>query len=540
MPSYKNKKGVALIAAMIFLVIFATWIVSVNSSSSVNMQLAQNQHKVSMALCAAESGLEHGRFLLSLYTPVTTWDGGDVTQDQSDTAWNRLCQHIRNNLNGQPFLGGQIVGQASQFTDAYGSGEELVTPVIDLGEGNVGFQLRLCRYDSEPLIIKLQVIGSEGTVTRQIGIDLAIQKDTTVLKYAVASRSRIIITGDSTIGGDIYSPWNLPNIAPPFELDGTSVVNGTLNTVIGKHYFDPEDDEYVGYTLETLDEDGNPMFDEEGNRIYSPGDKIQGTHEGINYDQPDIPASGFEASDYDTGSYQDQTAYLDMSGCDTVTEYFPHAPGDFTQRQSWTDRRLTRYIVEDQVISDGKLAASSNALFRNCTFENILYIEGADGNYNNVRFENCAFNGAIVTSVPSDFYWQKNVLYFTGSAIFDNQYMAEATILAPNFNVNIGNTKELESESESVLTGMVVGGIVDVRGNANISGTILSMYDPGPLGSMAAQYGTNVGFSDENNESGIPEDVGTIHINPDPDGLLPLGVKGSVVFVPLLQTYSEL
>ena len=538
MERVKNKNGITLIASLIFLAVFTTWILSVGSSSSVNLQLARNQHKIGTALSAAESGLEHGRFVISSYTPITTWDGQDVTQVQADTTWDLLCRHFRDSLNGQVLLGGRVIGDAGRFTDSFDSGDELVTPVISTGR--TSFQLRLYRYDSNPFIIKLQSIGSDSEVTRKACIDLAVEKDTTVLKYAVASRSRIIITGDSTIEGDIYSPWDLPNIASPFEVDANSVINGTLNTVIDRHSFDPDSGEYVGYTLETLDEDGNAIFDANGNRIYSSDDMVQGYHEGINYGQPDIPASGFEASDYDTSSYDALTEYVSTGGCSTVIEYFPHAPGDFTQRQDWSSRRLTRPIIENQVITNGKLAAGSNALFRNCTFEDILYVEGADSIFNNVRFEDCTFNGAIVTDVPADFYWQKNVLYFTGTAIFDNRYMEEATILAPNFNVNIGNTMELEDDSESVLTGLVVGGIVDVRGNANVNGTILSMYDPGPLGASAALYGTNVGFSDENNEAGIPEDVGTIHINPDPEGLMPLGVRSDVILVPLPHTYSEM
>ncbi len=117
--------------------------------------------------------------------------------------------------------------------------------------------------------------------------------------------------------------------------------------------------------------------------------------------------------------------------------------------------------------------------------------------------------------------------------------MQEATILAPNFDVNLGNTQTLLSQSESVLTGLVVGGIVDVRGNANIDGTLLSIYDPGPLGSVAAQYGTNVGFSGENSEAGIPADVGTIYIHPDPGRMLPVGISSSVIVVPLPESYTE-
>ena len=212
----------------------------------------------------------------------------------------------------------------------------------------------------------------------------------------------------------------------------------------------------------------------------------------------------------------------------TTKEYFPHAPGDYSRPANGSSKKLNRQVYENEVFTDVRLPSARHSLFRNCTFEGILYIGMGGNGANNVRFEDCQFNGVIVTGVPNDFKWKSNVLYFTGSAIFNNTYMEEATILAPNFNVNLGNTQEL-LEGESILKGAIVGGIVDVRGNATIDGTILSMYDPSPLGYSARAYGTNVGFSDENDEAGIPEDVGTIHITPNPDNLLPSGMVTPIV-----------
>ncbi len=57
--------------------------------------------------------------------------------------------------------------------------------------------------------------------------------------------------------------------------------------------------------------------------------------------------------------------------------------------------------------------------------------------------------------------------------------------------------------------------------------------------SFVAQYGTNVGFSAENSEAGIPEDVGTIYIHPDPGRMLPVGIKSTVIIVPLPESYTE-
>ncbi|MHC4596026.1 MAG: pilus assembly PilX N-terminal domain-containing protein [Planctomycetota bacterium] len=528
-----KRQGVVLIISMIFILIFSALAVSMATLSGTNVQLASNQHKVNSALSAAQSGLECGRFILATYEPIATSDCQQVTQDQAEETWAALCSHIQDLQ-----IDGQAVANANRFTDSVGSGDQIITPQINFGTPNASFRVRFYRYDNDPYTIQLQSIGTDGPVTKQVAINVAVHKDTSVLKYAVASGSRVIITGDSTIEGDIYSTWDKPHIAPPFELEEVSIVNGTINTVIDTNYFDPENPDYAGYTLETLDENGNPMFDEYGNRIHSPSDKVKGTHNGINYGQPQPTLPGFDHTDYDTSTYASMTATLPASG-DTVKEYFPHAQGDYTQPADGSSRELNRQMYENETFTDSRLPAGRNSLFKNCTFEGIFYIGIGGNGCNNVRFENCQFNGVIVTGVPNDFKWKRNMLYFTGSAIFNNTVMEEATILAPNFNVNLGNTQQLEDESESVLTGLVVGGIVDVRGNANIDGTILSMYDPGPLGSIAAQYGTNVGFSDENIEAGVPEDVGTIHIHSDPDRMLPVGIKSSVILAPKQESYTE-
>jgi hypothetical protein len=296
-------------------------------------------------------------------------------------------------------------------------------------------------------------------------------------------------------------------------MEDISVVKGTLSTVLSEDDFD---NGYVDYALE---------------------DVVLGEYEEILYDQDMSEMPGMDVSDYDTSGYIPLTSTLPASGT-TVEEYFPHAPGDYSQPNGGSDNKLSRHVYENETFTDVCLPAGRNSLFKNCTFEGILFVGSSSSNTNNVRFENCQFNGVIVTGVPKDFYWTRNVLYFTGSATFNNTAMEEATILAPNFNVNLGNTQELV-EGESVLTGAIVGGIVDIRGNAKIEGTILSMYDPTSLGSGARAYGTNVGFSDENNEAGVPEDRGTIEIKPTPERMLPSGMKTPIIFEQDGNSYVE-
>ncbi|MBN1359141.1 MAG: hypothetical protein JW993_01045, partial [Sedimentisphaerales bacterium] len=154
------------------------------------------------------------------------------------------------------------------------------------------------------------------------------------------------------------------------------------------------------------------------------------------------------------------------------------------------------------------------------------------------RFEDCTFNGVIVTDVPQPFNWQRNALYFTGAATFDNQSsVQEATILAPHFNVNLGNTNPEQSDN-NLLTGAIVGGIVDVRGNAQIYGTIISMFDTTPYSSG---YVTNIGATLDDGGSETTElgDIGVISITPEEDMMLPSGISSPIIIKPDPTTYSE-
>ncbi len=538
-----KRRGAALIISMIFVAIFSALAVSMATFCGANAQIADNQRKVNTALYAAQSGLECAKRVVSTISlPSTMFNS--ITTEQANQAWADFCSQV-------PALDDQAFSAPTGFTDAHGSGKQIITGPINYGNSNVSFRLRFYRYNSEPLTIKFEAIGNSGQVTRKIGMDMEIRKDSAVLQYAIASRGRMWLTGDSTIYGDIYSSWNRTDISP-FNMTDDSRVEDTINIVL-----DLEDIDNAGaFDLETLDGDGNPV-DVNGNplgtnyedRYYGPGDEIQGYHENINYGQhgyDDMP--GMDISDYDTDGYNSGLTNLSSSSTIEV-EYFPHAsssdggysvPRDGTPGSTW-NRRLNRHVYEGATLEDVRLPDNRNALFRNCTFEGVLYIDcykSGDNHYNNVRFEDCTFNGTIVTDVPQRFKWKHNVLYFTGAATFNNQSSyQEATVLAPHFNVNLGNTNPQQGDN-NVLTGAIVGGIVDVRGNTQIDGTIISMCD---TTWWSSGYVTNIGatLGDGGSETTEAGDVGTIEITPDPDQMLPSGISSPIVIKPVLNTYSE-
>jgi len=516
---------------MIFVLIFSALAVSMVSLSGVNLQIAGNQHKVNSALSSAESALDCGRFIVA-NTPLPSTAFNIVTTAQANQVWSLLCSQVQ----AQPWVAG----------DAQQTANQIITPVVHFGPENASFQVRF--YREETHSIKLEGIGADGQVTRKVSVGMTITKDNEVLNYAIASRGRMWLTGDTTIHGDIFSSWDRPEISP-YNMTSDSAILGTINTVLTLEQIEGQ-----SYQLETLNEDGYPV-DADGvplntnyeDRYYSSGDEVQAYHEGINYGQPFEDMPGMEISDYDTDGYNN--ALTNIPSCPAElreVEYFPHAAGNYNYPRDGTpyhtsNRRLNRYVYENQTFTDVRLPDNYNALFRNCTFEDVLYIDcyksGSTG-YNNVRFENCNFDGVIVTDVPEVFKWQNNCLYFTGEADFNNQSdVQEATILAPHFNVNLGNTNP-EQNDNNVLTGAIVGGIVDVRGNAQIYGTIISMCD---TTQWSSGYVTNIGATLDDGGSETTElgDIGVISITPEEDKMLPSGITSPIIIKPLQETYSE-
>ncbi|MGD9109819.1 MAG: pilus assembly PilX N-terminal domain-containing protein [Phycisphaerales bacterium] len=552
-------RGAALIISMIFVVIFAALAVSLATLSGTNVQIAGNQHKVNSAFAAAQSGLECAKRIAATAENLGSTFSKTLTETQADAAWSTFCDHVEATM-----LDGK--------SPAVKTTEEVITQPLSFDSTDTTFRIRF--YRPNPFTIKVESMGAKGQITRKISMDMNIQRDAHVLQYAIASRGRIWLVGDSTIHGDIFSTWDLSNSeldeiaanpsllstksAPyhsPLQLGADSEVLGEINTCWSKEQIEPRD-----WQLETLDEYGNPIYDEYGNKVIGEDDAIQGYCEGINYEEPPEDIPGMDISDYDTSIYEDyaeddiyyssspQQEYCSdaelqelpaINGTKYRWECFPHDADNYTTGSSNT---LKRYIYKDQAFNDVTLPSNKNALFINCTFDGVLYVDCDQTSSwntatNNVRFDNCTFNGTIVSNTPQYFNWQKNCLYFTGSATFQNETDTDATILAPHFNVNLGNTNPVSGD-ENVLTGAIVGGIVDVRGNAEVFGTIISMAD---TSSYTSGYVTNIGatLDDGGSETTQPGDVGTIEITPDLENSLPDGIISPIVVKPLQDTYSE-
>lgn len=194
---------------------------------------------------------------------------------------------------------------------------------------------------------------------------------------------------------------------------------------------------------------------------------------------------------------------------------------------------------------------------------------------NNIRFHDCTFIGSVVTDPATELTHVRNKIQFTGNTVFtleesaiDELGLDEATeqqakeafednlaelekssLMAPNFSVDVGNFENADEKVE--LQGTIVAGVMDIRGSAEVVGTLLMTYKPvaneGPLyyGGSVAAFNTTLGYfgpEDGDGEGSDPSSevgFGNITLRYDPDIPLPDGIMAPIKVKVVAGTYAE-
>jgi hypothetical protein len=256
-----------------------------------------------------------------------------------------------------------------------------------------------------------------------------------------------------------------------------------------------------------------------------------------------------------------------------------------------------RPIYENMTFTNVAIPRGTNALFRNCTFIGITFIETetnnthpnynyagmqeSDGSLkhpdrtvtiggvqyndtktisNNTRFDSCTFEGAIVSDSPNEFTHTRNKIAFTGQTRFEiensthlndseKQLYRRSTLLVPNYSVELGSFIDATGANEMVnLSGTIVTGILDMRGQVKVNGTILTTFEPtsntGPvLGNTSPQFNTTLGYfasAAGDLEAELPATgLGVIQVRYDPTLPLPDGILGPIEVRAQWSTYFE-
>jgi Tfp pilus assembly protein PilX len=160
---------------------------------------------------------------------------------------------------------------------------------------------------------------------------------------------------------------------------------------------------------------------------------------------------------------------------------------------------------------------------------------------NNVRFNNCTFEGPVTGSYATAYTHFANSWEFTGATKFDNKWIdpnsgqTTATVVSPQVNIEMGSFTD-PTQAPSTLTGVVVAGNIDIRGSSRVDGCIIITGD-GAGNTTLAYFGAS--DSDTNANANPEGGYGKLNIRYNPTRALPDGILMPVDIAAMQGTYSE-
>lgn len=116
---------------------------------------------------------------------------------------------------------------------------------------------------------------------------------------------------------------------------------------------------------------------------------------------------------------------------------------------------------------------------------------------NNIRFHDCLFIGSIVSDTPAQYTPTRNKMQFTGATRFlrqhpdpdkrsderfrpdaaDEELIDLSSMMLPGYSVDLGTFNSPPTQDVQ-LSGVIVAGVLDIRGNATIDGALLMTFKP--------------------------------------------------------------
>jgi hypothetical protein len=317
----------------------------------------------------------------------------------------------------------------------------------------------------------------------------------------------------------------------------------------------------------------------------------------------------FEPSDFDVATFRNmatgnlvsqattQAAQNDPSNPSSPqplgTQQFEAVPYGAAHPYDYYDRP----VFQNMTFTNVKIPKGTNALFKNCKFIGVTFVEtdtnNTDSNFNyvgmvessgsakypgltavvngstvantktvsnNVRFDDCTFEGAVVSDAPPAYTHVRNKLAFTGTTRFhidssqnltssQKQLFKRSTVLAPHYSVEMGTFVSPAAPDETLeLSGTIVAGVIDIRGQVKINGSLITTFEPvsntGPvMGDTSPQFNTTLGYfpsAQGDLESELPAGgIGVVQLRYDPTLPLPDGILGPISVEPVWATYFE-
>jgi hypothetical protein len=531
----RARRGVAYIAAMVMLSVFCVIAMAMTEATNISLVQGDNCRRAAQARLAAESGLAYAVMLLrdceSEPTLLELPDMLEVVRDH-------LVEKLPNNT---------VTLYEEDPGDPTALRKVTVADVLLPGGQSCLFEVYVSEADEDghPTALQLLATGWSGGISRTVGVRFDVELNKKLLHYAFVSSVRIIARGNVKIYGPISSSWGRQLI--PIENDPDEDYRNhhvrPLDVDLGSEGFI---DGTLGTTLSEEDFTGDAgKGDSDFHTGIHTDNPAQDLLAQMSYEEPEV--THLKTEDFDTAPLKAMTATANLPA--------PDATGvSLGMWGLYGDRWENHDGQAKPALHDICVPKGTNPHFKNCTFTGITYIEvdeqtdnPTSGNQNGVVFENCTFEGPIITGVPKRMRWDYNSMEFRGVTRFRTSMIQAAlggvTLMAPNYNVNIGGSEGGGGSGDSDVCGLVIGGVVDLYNDISVHGTVISMAeivdDEGSIimgRNLSWLTGTGVCGANIGNLDGSSNNV---HITPDPDNVIPLGIKKRYVVNPRADSYEE-
>jgi hypothetical protein len=182
-----RKRGIAILAALVFVAVFSALSVGILSLSTSNVRIADNHHKSNLARSCAESGLDYVRYWMKgISIPGSLAVGA---------RFNYLIGELETNLSSNNVYYRNLIDTAGTFT--IGTQDHPITLNENLGQA---FYATMDSLGANG--VRVRVTGKAGDFERTIeGVFSYGVRQRTVFDYGVATKGPLTLSGNVQLEG---------------------------------------------------------------------------------------------------------------------------------------------------------------------------------------------------------------------------------------------------------------------------------------------------------------------------------------------------
>jgi hypothetical protein len=296
-----GRRGIALLAAMMFIVIFASVSIGFLALSSANAQIAQNHHLGNAAFCSAQSGHDIIRYLIN---------GIQIAESDPAQRMSAIYTQLQNRIAAAGMT--CIAAQYDSSTDIISISD---VSLADGGQKN--FSVELWQNDSSDNTISVRITGQNGQISRNISVNYTLQeRGHSVFDFGIATQGPLQMSGQTSISGvnlavesDVFI--DTMTAGDSFTISNKASVEGEVHIVNPYASYSIGSDSSVGGETGTAAED----------------------HIHLGVDSVDFPVPDVEHfRQYATGPYVDQytnlSSYVSLDNATIAAGTNPTFAGD--------------------------------------------------------------------------------------------------------------------------------------------------------------------------------------------------------------------